>query len=66
MKERYKDKINIEILPIDKLPMYNEDIELSAPPIVKEIRDKIKESDGILIATPEFNHSIPGVLKKMH
>ena len=63
MKERYKDKINIEILPIDKLPMYNEDIELSAPPIVKEIRDKIKESDGILIATPEFNHSIPGVLK---
>ena len=45
--------------------MYNEDIELSAPPIVKEIRDKIKESDGILIATPEFNHSIPGVLK-MH
>ncbi|MEW8974135.1 MAG: NADPH-dependent FMN reductase [Tissierellaceae bacterium] len=63
MKERYKDKMDIEILPIEELPMYNEDIELSPPSSVKEIKDKIKSSDGILIATPEYNHSIPGVLK---
>lgn len=63
MKERYRDKIDIQILSIEELPMYNEDIELSPPSVVKEIKDKIKSSDGILIATPEFNHSIPGVLK---
>lgn len=63
MKERYREKLEIEILPIEKLPMYNQDIELDAPEIVQELRDKIKESDGILFATPEYNHSIPGVLK---
>ncbi|HLR21271.1 MAG TPA: NADPH-dependent FMN reductase [Tissierellaceae bacterium] len=63
MQERYKDKMEIEILSIEDFPMYNEDIELDTPSIVKEAQDKIKESDGILISTPEFNHSIPGALK---
>ena len=63
MKERYKEKLNIEILPIEGLPMYNEDIENDAPKVVQELREKIKQSDGILFATPEYNHSIPGVLK---
>ncbi len=63
MKERYKDDLEIEILPIERLPMYNQDIELDPPEIVQELRKKIKESDGILFATPEYNHSIPAVLK---
>lgn len=63
MKEKYKEQLEIEILPIEKLPMYNQDIEEDAPDIVKELRVKIKESDGILFATPEYNHSIPAVLK---
>lgn len=63
MKGRYKDKIDIEILSINEFPMYNEDIELETPEVVKEVQDKIKEADGVLISTPEFNHSIPGVLK---
>jgi len=63
MKERYKDKFEIEVLSLKDIPMYNEDNELDPPSVVKEVKSKIKESDGILIVTPEYNHSIPGVLK---
>jgi len=63
MQQRYSGKLDIEILPIDKLPMYCEDDELDPPEVVKEIRAKIKESDGILFATPEHNASIPALLK---
>lgn len=63
MKKYFHDTVDIEILPIAELPIYNEDHELTPPDIVKNIKKKIAESDGILIATPEYNHSIPGVLK---
>ncbi|WP_067724733.1 NADPH-dependent FMN reductase [Oceanobacillus damuensis] len=63
MQKRYAGKIDIEILPIDQLPFYNQDEELDAPAIVKELREKIKGSDGILFATPEYNASISGILK---
>lgn len=63
MKVRYDDKLDIEILDIGEMPMYNQDNELNPPDIVKSIKAKIKSSDGILISTPEYNHSIPGILK---
>ncbi|MGJ9460060.1 NADPH-dependent FMN reductase [Oceanobacillus sp. CF4.6] len=63
MKQRYTGKVDIEILPINQLPFYNQDEELDSPAIVKELRGKIKESDGILFATPEYNASISGMLK---
>jgi chromate reductase, NAD(P)H dehydrogenase (quinone) len=63
IQKRYQEKVDIEILAIEDLPMYNQDDELDPPSIVKEIKNKVLESDGILIATPEFNHSIPGLLK---
>jgi chromate reductase, NAD(P)H dehydrogenase (quinone) len=63
IKKRYQDKLEIEIIPIENLPMYNQDDELNPPSIVKEIKSKILESDGILIVTPEYNHSVPGLLK---
>jgi NAD(P)H-dependent FMN reductase len=63
MQKRYQMQVEIDILPLEDLPMYNQDDELSPPASVIEIRKKILESDGILIATPEYNHSIPGFLK---
>ncbi|WP_068675560.1 NADPH-dependent FMN reductase [Oceanobacillus sp. Castelsardo] len=63
MQERYSNKVEIEILPINELPFFNEDEELNPPELVKILREKIKESDGILFATPEYNASIPAVLK---
>jgi chromate reductase len=63
IQKRYKGQAEIELLPIEKLPMYNQDDELTPPSIVTEIKTKVLQSDGILIATPEYNHSIPGFLK---
>lgn len=63
MQDRYKGKLDIEILPIDNLPLFNEDIENNPPSAVKDFKEKIKESEGVLFVTPEYNHSIPGVLK---
>jgi NAD(P)H-dependent FMN reductase len=63
IQKRYKDQAEIELLPIEKLPMYNPDDEMTPPAIVTEVKNKILHSDGVLIATPEYNHSIPACLK---
>ena len=43
--------------------MFSVDDELKPPEIIFKYRKKITESDGIIFVTPEYNHSIPGVLK---
>jgi chromate reductase len=54
----------LEIFEIDKIPLYNQDIEETAfPEEVKAFKRKIESADALLIATPEYNHSFPGVLK---
>ena len=63
MQTRYRAIVDIEILPIEKLPMYNQDDELTPPAIVTEIKKKVADSDGVLFVTPEYNHSIPAFLK---
>jgi len=54
----------LEIADIDKIPLYNQDLEETGfPEEVKEFKAKIEAADAILISTPEYNHSYPGVLK---
>ena len=48
---------------IQKLPFFSQDLENDPPDIVAAFKDKIRESDAILFITPEYNRSIPGVLK---
>ena len=49
---------------LEAIPLFNEDLELgAAPAAVKRLRDEVERADGLLISTPEYNHSIPGVLK---
>lgn len=50
-------------IKFDHLPMFNQDIEDDLPESVKIFKKQIKESDAILFITPEYNYSIPGVLK---
>ncbi|MEH7073600.1 NADPH-dependent FMN reductase [Neobacillus drentensis] len=63
MKERYKDKMDIEIVDIRSLPFYDQDEENNPTQVVKEFKEAISSADGVLIITPEYNWSIPGVLK---
>jgi chromate reductase len=56
-------KLDMEIVEIGQLAMYNEDDEASPPPDYMEFRERIKSVDGVLFVTPEYNRSVPGVLK---
>ena len=53
----------LETFELDNIPPLNQDFEKTPPDIVKEFKSKIKAADAILIVTPEYNFSIPGVLK---
>jgi chromate reductase, NAD(P)H dehydrogenase (quinone) len=54
----------IEDFDLSSFPLYNEDVRLLGfPPVVAEFRSRIAAADALLIVTPEYNYSIPGVLK---
>lgn len=54
----------IEIASIHGIPLYNQDVEdVAIPQKVLALQDRIAEADGLLLVTPEYNHSIPGVFK---
>jgi chromate reductase len=56
--------LDIVIHELDGIPLYNGDIEAAgAPPSVLQLGDAVRRADGLLIATPEYNHGVPGVLK---
>ena len=53
----------LETFDLEGIPLFNQDLETQPPEKVKEFKAKIKAADAILIVTPEYNYSIPGVLK---
>lgn len=54
----------IVIHDLDGIPLYNADLEAAGVlPSVVQLRDAIRQADGFLIATPEYNYGVPGVLK---
>jgi chromate reductase, NAD(P)H dehydrogenase (quinone) len=53
----------IDIFEIDGIPGFSEDDEQNPPEKIVELKRRIREADAILIVTPEYNYSIPGVLK---
>lgn len=59
--------MTMEIVSIENIPLYNADFDLPAveqrPPEVQQFRDKLAKAHGFLIASPEYNYSIPGGLK---
>lgn len=56
--------VTLEIFDLSSIPMYNDDVrEKGYPSQVQALRERIAAADAVLIATPEFNYSIPGVLK---
>ena len=55
--------LKLEIVEIGQLPLFNQDFEASPPPEVTAFKQRIQESDAVLFVTPEYNRSVPGVLK---
>ncbi|MGP8081143.1 MAG: NADPH-dependent FMN reductase [Dehalococcoidales bacterium] len=53
----------LEIFDLNGIPLFSQDLESSVPEKVQEFKRKIKAADAILIVTPEYNYSMPGVLK---
>lgn len=53
----------IEIFELDDIPPFNQDDEQNPPAKVTELKTKIRAADAVLFVTPEYNYSIPGVLK---
>jgi chromate reductase len=63
IKERYGTLFDLDIADIGTLPYYNEDTEVAPPREVEQFKKAIAKADAVLISTPEYNWSTPGVLK---
>ncbi len=63
LKALAPEGMNIELIGVGHLPLYDQDMEAEFPAIVTEFKDKIKAADGIIVVTPEYNRSMSGVLK---
>jgi chromate reductase len=55
--------VSLEILEIWQLPMYNQDLDESPPKEWTDFRNRLKHYDAVIFVTPEYNRSVPGVLK---
>lgn len=56
--------MSVEIAHIASMPMFNDDLRLAGEPqVVSELKAKVRRADAVLLVTPEYNFSIPGVLK---
>ena len=55
----------LEIFDISTIPFFNQDDEKPIPLPVQDFRQSVEAADAVIIATPEYNHSIPGVLKNV-
>ena len=65
IKKHFADKAEIEICEIKGLPAFNEPQDKTAPVGIKALADKIEAADGVIISTPEYDHSIPAALKSV-
>lgn len=57
------DRLAFEYINIADLPLFNQDNEKDYPPAATRMKEQIRSADGVLFVTPEYNRSIPGVLK---
>ena len=64
MREKFADRADLRVYDLAPIPLYNQDFEGDKrPPVVKQMLADIAAADGLVLCAPEFNHSIPGVLK---
>lgn len=62
MQKHFADKAEIELVEIKDIPVFNKPADKQVPAEILEIAAKIEEADGVIIGTPEYDHSIPAIL----
>lgn len=55
--------LSFEYIRIDDLPLYNQDFDNAYPPAASRLKQEVASADALLFVTPEYNRSVPGVLK---
>jgi chromate reductase len=55
--------VAVETFELDGIPLFNQDEETNPPAKVVELKRRVREADALLFVTPEYNYSVPGVLK---
>ncbi|MEO8629410.1 MAG: NAD(P)H-dependent oxidoreductase, partial [Betaproteobacteria bacterium] len=55
--------LKLSVVEIGQLPLFNQDFEASPPQAMQDLKQRIKAADAVLFVTPEYNRSVPGVLK---
>src|SRR6185437_3001025 len=53
----------IDIFELDGIPPFNQDKEMHPPARVVQLKERVRAADAVLFVTPEYNYSVPGVLK---
>lgn len=61
--EMAPSEVSFEIFDLEGIPLFNQDLENNPPARVTEFKAALRSADALMIATPEYNYSIPGVLK---
>lgn len=62
IQKHFAGKANIEIAEIKELPIFVKDESIELPQVVQELSDRVAAADGVIIATPEYDHSVPAAL----
>ncbi|MDN6664923.1 MAG: NAD(P)H-dependent oxidoreductase [Tetragenococcus koreensis] len=62
MQKHFSDKATIELMEIQDFPIFNKPVSEQLPEVVQNAAEKIRQSDGVVISTPEYDHSIPAAL----
>lgn len=65
IKKQYKEKIDLDIIEIDQVPLFNQSNDQTHSEVIQDIATRIEQANGIIIATPEHNHTIPAALKSL-
>jgi chromate reductase len=63
VRELGRDHMAFDVADLEALPYFSEDVETDPPEAVKKFKEQITACDGALFITPEYNRSIPGILK---
>lgn len=65
MARHYSERVDIEVVAIDEVPVFTQDDDLSDSIAIQNIYQKVFSADGVILATPEHNHTVPAALKNV-